>query len=112
MKKYYFLNKYKKWQGPYLYVQILFFCLNGDIKPTTFLWHNKLATDIGTHPSLSIYARKKAYEFRSIPVWIFGHNLKIIALNTINKWRSTFRKKNDWEKIVSTPAEMPKILGD
>lgn len=110
MKKFYFLNRNKQWQGPYRYPQILFFCLNGTIKPTTYLWHNRLATDIGKHPSKSIYARKNAHEFRALPKWVFGSNLNIIARNNIKNWKKCWQKKNDWGSFVAKPIETPTIL--
>jgi hypothetical protein len=78
VRKFYFLNKEKKWQGAFWLPQILFFSLNGNIKPHTFLWHNKLVNDGCEHPSQCIYARKKAFEF--FPFWLFGSNLKIVAI--------------------------------
>jgi len=110
MKKFYFLNRNKQWRGPYRYPQILFFCLNGTIKPTTYLWHNRLATDIGKHPSKSIYARKNAHEFRALPKWVFGSNLNIIARNNIKNWKKCWQKKNDWASFVAKPIETPTIL--
>lgn len=68
MKKYYFLDKHKLWKGPYRYPQILYFCLNGAIQPTSYIWHNKLAVDIGEHPLVSIYARKGFERMKRIAI--------------------------------------------
>lgn len=110
MKKFYFLNKDKRWQGPYRYPQILLFCLNRTIKPTTYLWHNRLAPDIGHHPSESIYARKNAHEFRALPIWVFGYNLNIIVRNSINSLKKKWNKKDNWAKFAAKPLEFPTIL--
>ncbi len=110
MKRFYFLNTNKHWQGPYIFPQILFFCLDGTIKPTTYLWHNKLAKDIGDHPLKSIYARKNAHDFDSLPMWVFGYNLKIIATNKVKAWKKQLNKKDDWESFAAKPIETPAIL--
>lgn len=110
MKKFYFLNKNKHWQGPYIFPQILFFCLDGTIKPTTYLWHNKLANDIGNHPLTSIYARKNAHDFDSLPMWVFGYNLNIITTNKVKAWKKRLNKKDDWESFAAKPIETPAIL--
>lgn len=110
MKKFYFLNKNKHWKGPYIFPQILFFCLDGTIKPTTYLWHSKLATDIGDHPSTSIYARKNAHDFDRLPMWVFGYNLNIILTNKLKAWRKKLSKKDDWASFAAKPIETPAIL--
>ncbi|HOU69654.1 MAG TPA: hypothetical protein PKW49_13940 [Paludibacteraceae bacterium] len=110
MKKYYFLNKRKQWQGPYRYPQILYFCLNGTIEPTSYIWHNKLAVDIGDHPSVSIYARKYVYEYRSFPVWVFRSNIKILTINTLKKWKKIFSKKDSFDNFIAKPIETLHIL--
>lgn len=110
MKKYYFLDKYKLWKGPYRYPQILYFCLNGTIQPTSYIWHNKLAVDIGEHPSVSIYARKYAYEYHSFPVWVFRSNIKILLINVLKKWKKRFSKKDSFENFIAKPIEIPPIL--
>ena len=111
MKRFYFLNKNKHWQGPYWFCQILFFCLNGTIRPTTYLWHNKLETDIGEHPSTSIYARRRAHYFGMLPIWVFGYNLNIIANNLIKGWKKKWNK-DDWKNFAAKPIENPAILDD
>lgn len=111
MAKFYFLNNRKQWQGPYWYPQILLFALNGTVEPDTYLWHNKLAPDVGESPMQSIYARNKASEFRFLPMWVFGYNLRILALNTINKWKKKF-KKDDWAAFAAKPLENDFILKD
>lgn len=112
MRKYYFLNKFKKWQGPYLYFQILYFCLKGDVKPNTFLWHNKLSNDFEKHPLLSIYARKKASELQFLPIWVFGSNIKTVVISSIKKWKKILKKENDWQKIFANPIENSKLIAD
>ena len=110
MRKFYFLDKGKKWQGAFWLPQVLFFSLKGDIKPPTFLWHNKLVNDGCEHPSQCIYARKKAFEL--LPFWLFGSNLKILAINLFNRVKKGLRKKDSWEKMIETPIETPSILKD
>lgn len=110
MRKFYFLNKEKKWQGAFWLPQVLFFCLKGSIKPHTFLWHNKLVNDDCEHPSQCIYARKKAFEL--LPFWLFGSNLKILAINLFTRVKKGLRKKDTWEKMIETPIETPSILKD
>jgi hypothetical protein len=110
MKKFYFLNKNKHWQGPYIYPQILFFCLNGNIKPTSYLWNNKMAIDIGEHPSKSIYARKNARDFSTLPVWVFSYNLKIIAINKVKSWKKKLEKKDNWKQFIAKPIAIPASL--
>lgn len=110
VRKYYFLNDKKRWQGPFLLPQILLFSLTGSIKPRTFLWHSKLVNDGCKHPSQCIYARKKAFEF--FPFWLFGSNIKILAINLINRIQKALRKKDSWEKMIQTPIETPSILKD
>ena len=110
MKKYYFLDKHKLWKGPYRYPQILYFCLNGAIQPTSYIWHNKLAVDIGEHPLVSIYARKYAYEYRSFPVWVFRSNIKILSINVLKKWKKRFSKKDSFENFIAKPIGIPPIL--
>lgn len=105
MKKFYFLSKNKQWKGPYIFPQILYFCLDGTIAPTAYLWHNRLTPDIGKHPSASIYARKKAQDFAMLPVWIFGYNIRIIAQNMKRKWKKRLSKKDDWEIFAARPIE-------
>lgn len=110
VRKYYFLNNKKQWQGSYWFPQILFYALKGNIKPHTFLWNNKLVNDGCEHPSQCIYARKKAFEL--LPFWLFGSNLKILAINLINRVKKALRKKDSWEKMIQTPIETPSILKD
>ncbi|MCS3737699.1 hypothetical protein [Mucilaginibacter dorajii] len=110
MKKFYFLNKDKQWQGPYWFPRILLFALNGTIEPATYVWNDKLATDIGSHPENSIYARLKASEYRSLPMWVFGYNLKILITNATKRMKTTFQKKDDWETIAAKPIEISSIL--
>lgn len=112
VKRYYFLNNKKKWQGPYWLLQILFFTLKGSIKPYTFLWHNELAKDGCEHPSCCIYARKKSTEYWFLPFWLFGYNLKIVAINGINGIKKRIKKKDSWERILQNPIETPSILKD
>lgn len=107
MRKFYYLNSSKEWMGPYLYPQILLLALTNKIGPNTFLWHNKLTKDIGAHPSHSIYARLQARTFRFLPVYVFGQNLQVLAINT---WRSVvkkFRKKDDWQAFAEKPIKAP-----
>jgi hypothetical protein len=106
MKKFYYLDNKKHWRGPYPYVGILYLTLTGKIGPHNYLWHNKLTTDIGPHPSQSIYTRLGAREHRSLPMWVFGSNLKILAKNSIKKFIKLFKKKG-WEDFVSKPHDMP-----
>lgn len=110
VRKFYFLNKGKRWQGAFVLPQILFFSLKGNVKPHTFLWHNKLVNDGCEHPSHCIYARKRAFEL--IPFWLFGSNLKILAINLFNRVKKGVRKKDSWEKMIQTPIETPSILKD
>lgn len=110
MKKYYFMDTSKTWLGPFQYPQILFFCLNGTIQPQTYVWHNKLVANIGIHPLESIYARKYASEFRSLPFWVFQLNIKILLINSLNKLKKRFRRKDSWERFVEIPIETPPIL--
>jgi len=112
VRKYYFLNNKKGWQGPYQLPQILFFTLKGSIKPHTYLWHNELVKDGCEHPSCCIYARKKATEFDFLPFWIFISNLKIIASNTINRIKKSLKKKDSWQRMLQNAIETPSIFKD
>lgn len=106
MRKFYFLDTSGQWKGPYLFPAILFFTLTGRIQPSTYLWHDKLAKDVGKHPIESIYARKAAHEYRFLPVWIFASNLHVIAINAWRQLRRLLKSKDDWESFVKTPIEI------
>lgn len=108
MRKFYFLNNKKKWIGPFWFIQILIFTLKGVIKPDTYLWHNKLPKDFCQHPMMSIYARKKANEYRFLPQWVFGTNLKIMTFNGIYWFKKRLQKKDSWENIIEKPIEITK----
>jgi len=108
MKKFYYLDDKKRWRGPYPYLGILFLTLTGKIGPHNYLWHNKLTSDIGPHPTQSIYARLSAHEHRSLPMWVFGSNLKILAKNSFKKFVKRF-KKEGWEDFVSKPHDLPML---
>lgn len=110
MKKFYFLNNKKNWQGPYWLFQILFFALKGIIKPETYVWHNKPGDYECEHPSFCIYARKKAVDFWFLPSWIFGSNLKILFFNAVKKLKKKFKKRNAWDLFRKKPIESPQIL--
>jgi len=105
MKKFYFLNPQKQWEGPYRYHKILWLALKGTVKPFTYLWHNKFAEDIGDHPLASIYARKRAGEFSSLPVWVFGYNILAAAANVWRKIKSAWGKERKWRKFLKKPIQ-------
>jgi hypothetical protein len=108
MRKFYFLNNKKKWTGPFWFIQILIFTLKSVIKPDTYLWHNKLSKDFCQHPMMSIYARKKSKEYRCLPQWVFGTNLKIMILNVFYCFKKRLKKKDSWETVNEKPIEIIK----
>lgn len=109
VRKYYFLNSKKQWRGPYTYLQILFFAFKGAIEPHTYIWHNKLKSDIGQHPLKSAYNRVKAYQFRNLPIWVFGYNLKIMLSNLFGRAKKMWQD-DDFEKFAAKTIETPAIL--
>jgi hypothetical protein len=62
-----------------------------------------LTKDIASHPAISIYARL----FRTLPAWLFGHNLRVLAINGFNSTRKKLNKTYEWEIFVSKPLEAP-----
>jgi len=112
VRRFYFLNTKKQWQGPYWLPQVLFYSLTGTIKPYTYLWHNKLTKDGCEHPLECVYGRKKAFEFTFLPFWLFGSNLKTIATNIINWIKKGLKKKDSWDRLLQKPIETPSVLKD
>ena len=105
MRKFYFLNIKKEWEGPYTLLQIQFRALRGFIAPYTYLWHNKLSKDNCQHPLMCIYGRKKASDFDFMPFWLFSSNIKILINNFIIGLKLKIKKNGTSEKFVKKPIE-------
>lgn len=115
MRRFFFLNREREWQGPFLFPTIVWLCLKGEVHPTTYLWTKDKNTEDAAKPSESISRRKQAYQYKLLPVWIFGENIEALYRSTKKKWTRKIQLAFDKEKkaeakLFANPIESTKIM--